>query len=152
MTEVIQLVPALPQANALGENTQCLIEAIYLHFSIQRLLITNFDALGFVVWLAALQEGSSALPVQSLDALSTRDRDYGNKAILMMAPLPVPPILASSDLVSAITNEAIVTDHHEYQATRKYDRAGQVLCMAVNSDVSVVCNVFCQWRVLLSYG
>ncbi len=152
VTEVIQLVPALPAADAQGQNTQALVEAIYLHFSVHRIFTDEIDAAGFVVWMANLQEGASALPVQSLDALSTQDRAYGNKAIMMMAPLPVPPVLGSSDLLSVATNEQVLVASHEYQARRKYDRMGQVLSMSVNCDVSVALSVFCQWRVLLSYG
>ncbi len=68
----------------------------------------------------------------------------------MMAPLPVPPVLSSQAIFT--TSEEIVAVHHEYQATRKFDRNSQVLCMTLNSDVSLVTRVFCQWRVLLSYG
>ncbi len=149
--EVIQLVPALPIADVRGQPTQCLVEAIYLHFSIRRILTTTFDALGFVVWMANIQEGGAA-PVQSLDALSTTDRAYGNKAIMMMAPLSVPPLLGTSDLLAFTVNDQIITESHEYQAMRKMDRSSNVLSLILNSDVSVVTRVFCQWRVLLSYG
>ncbi len=149
--EVVQLVPALPIADFRGQDTACLVEAVYLYFSIKRLLITDFDALGFVMWMSNIQEGGAA-PVQSLDALSTTDRAYGNKAIMLMAPLPCPPFLASSDLASAIVSAEIKAAHHEYQAMRKMDRASNVLALAINSDVSLVAQVFVQWRVLLLYG
>lgn len=149
--DVIQMIPVLPLAEIRGQPTSMLIEAIYLHFSIHRLLITELDALGFVVWVANLQEAGN-LPVQTIDALSLNDRLYGNKAIMMMAPLPVPRIALSGDLVSATVDQEVLTAHHEYQAMRKLDRSSNVLSLIVNSDVSVVCNVFCQWRVLVSYA
>ncbi len=150
-TELIQLIPAQPVADTVGARTQFLIEAIYLHFSIHRLLITELDACGFIVWQAPVTEASN-LPAQSLDALSTTDRLYANKRIMMMAPLPVPPIFLSGDLVSATVDERVMTSSHEYQAMRKHDRSNTVLAMAVNSDVDIVLSVFCQWRVLVSWA
>lgn len=149
--EVIQIVPALPLADAGMIPGQCTLEAIYLHFSIHRLLITEIDALGFLVWVANVKE-TNVEPAQALDALSLAARAYSNKNILMMAPLPVPPILASSDLLSAIVSEEVFTDHHEYQASRKINRSTDVVALTVNCDVSVATNVFVQWRALLSYG
>lgn len=148
--DVIQLIPALPIGEFRGQPTAMVIEAIYLHFSIQRLLITNFDALAFMVWVANLQEGGSA-PSQALDALTLVDRQMSNKAIMMAAPLPVPPIFLAGDLLTASVNEEIKTSSHEFQASRKLDRSSQVLSLVINSDVSVVTNVFSQWRVLVSY-
>ncbi len=152
VTEVIQLVPALPAAEARGQNTSCLVEAIYLHFSIHRILTTPLDAVAFVVWMANLQEGASALPVQALDALSLQDRAAGNKAIMMACPLPVPKNQYSGDLLSVITDDAVITCSHQYKARRKMDRMGQMLAMTVNADVDIVVRIFVQWRVLLSYG
>ncbi len=149
--EVIQLIPAQPTSEVVGGRTQFLIEAIYLNFSIRRETITELDALGFLVYQGALAEGGST-PAQALDALSTLDRSYSNKAIMMQCPLPVPKIALSGDLLSATTDAEIKVMHHEYQAKRKHDRSAQVLCMTVNSDVSSVCSVFVQWRVLVSWG
>ncbi len=149
--EVIRVIPATTTSEAAGENTQMVIEAIYMHFSIHRLLITELDALGFMVWTANVAEAGND-PSQALDALSTVDRAYANKNILMMAPLPVPRIALSSDLLSGTVTEEVLVSSHEYQASRKFDRSNQVLAMTVNSDVSVVVSVFCQWRVLVSYG
>lgn len=149
-SDVLQLIPPQPTTEIVGLPQRSVIDAIYLHFSIRRELITQVDALGFMVYQQPVAEGS-AQPAQALDALSTTDRLYANKAILMMAPLPVPPILASSDLVTAIVNEEVLTSHHEFAAMRKHDRSSQVLCMTVNCDVSDVVSCFCQWRVLLRY-
>ncbi len=146
--EVIQLVPAVLRTANLGPDTSVLIEAIYLHFSIHRLLISELDALGFLVYVSNVTE-TSELPVQALDALATDDRAYANRNILMMAPLPVPPTVASGDLLSASVNQAVLTSSHSFRATRKLDRASNVLAMTVNSDLSVVVRVFCQWRILL---
>ncbi len=151
VSEVIQLIPAQQAAAVVGRDTSCLIEAIYLNFSIHRLLITELDALGFLVYQESVGEGANT-PAQPLDALSTTDRLYANKRIMMMAPLPVPRIALSGDLLSGTVTEEVLTSHHEYQAMRKHNQASQLLCMTVNSDVSVVCSVFCQWRVLLSWG
>jgi len=151
VSEVIQLLPPQQTSVEVGNRTKCLIEAIYLHFSIHRLLITEVDALGFMVYQSAVSESSNN-PVQALDALSLQDRAYGNKRIMMMAPLPVPRITLSGDLVSVTVNEEVKVSSHEYQAMRKHDRASEVLCLTVNCDVSVVLSVFCQWRVLLSWG
>ena len=49
-TEVIQLIPPQQVATVVGARTEMLIEAIYLHFSIHRLLITEVDALAFLVY------------------------------------------------------------------------------------------------------
>lgn len=149
--EVIRIVPALATSGDTGANTRCVVEAIYLHFSIHRLLITELDALGFLVWTANVAESGSD-PSQALDALSLVDRAYANKNILMMAPLPVPRIALSSDLLSGTVTEEVLVSSHEFQASRKLDRSNQVLAMTVNSDASLVVSVFCQWRVLLSYG
>ncbi len=149
--EVIRVVPALSPSADAGADTQCVVEAIYMHFSVHRLLITELDALGFLVWTANVAESGSD-PSQALDALSTTDRAYANKNILMMAPLAVPRIGLSADLLSATVTEEVLVSSHEFQASRKLDRSNQVLAMTVNSDVSVVVSVFCQWRVLLSYG
>ncbi len=146
--EVIQLLPAVVRTANLGPDTSVVIEAIYLHFHIHRILTTVFDALGFMVWISNVTE-TSELPVQSLDALSTDDRAYANKNILMMEPLPVPPNLNSGDLLSAAVNDEIYVSSHQFRASRKLDRASNVLCLNLNSDVSAVTRVFCQWRILL---
>jgi len=150
VSEIIELIPALKVADFVGQPSSAIIEGIYLDFSIHRLLTTRFDALGFLVWVAAVGEGSEA-PIQALDALSTETRFYTNKNIMMQFPLPVPAILGTSDLGLFIANDEIKTAHFEFSARRKLDRSSQVLAMTLNSDVSVVTRVFCQWRVLLSY-
>lgn len=150
-SDVIQLVEPRPLTDTQGLPVKCTIEAIYLHFSIKRILITDFDALGFLVYTQQVSE-TSDLPLQALDALSLAERAYANKQILMMAPLPYPPIFLSSDLLSATPDNSGMVASHEFQASRKLDRSSQVLCMTLNSDVSVVVNVFAQWRILLSYG
>ncbi len=153
-SEIIRLIPPLPVGDLAGARTTFLIDAMYLHFSIRRKganAISPISALGFLVWQAAVTE-TTDVPVQSLDALSLQDRLYANKQIMMMAPLPVPPILAASDLATAIQNESVLVAHHEYQAQRKHDRANQVLAMTVNCDLGVAIEVFCQWRVLVSWS
>ncbi len=150
-SEVIQLIPPQPTAEEVGGRTDMLIEAIYLHFSIHRLLITEVDALAFLVYQSSIAEGGNN-PSQALDALTLIDRDMANKKIMMHAPLPVPRIALSSDLLSGTVTEEVLVEHHEYQAMRKHDRASQVLCLTVNSDVSIVLSVFCQWRTLVSWG
>ncbi len=149
--EIIQMIPAKPVADPSGTRDIFVIDAIYLHFSIHRILTTTFDALGFMVWQEPVQEGSNN-PIQSLDALSTTARLYSNKRIMMMAPLPVPPLLGTSDLLAFTVNDEIKTASFEFQASRKHDRSNTVLCLGLNSDVSLVTRVFCQWRVLASYG
>ncbi len=150
-SDVIQLIPAMPVAAVQNERSRFLIEAIYLNFSIHRILNTTFDALGFVVYQIPPIE-DSANPSLALDAISTSDRLYARKNIMMMAPLPVPPILGASDLATFLPNDAILTSHHEYQANRKHDTASQILCMTINLDVSVVTRVFSQWRILVSWS
>ncbi len=150
VTEVIQLVPAQQVATIVGARTEMLIEAIYLHFSVHRLLITEVDALAFLVYQASVTETGNT-PSQALNALSLIDRDAGNKRIMMHAPLAFPGINHSGDLATAQVTEEGMVAHHEYQAMRKHDRASQVLCMTINSDVSLVFNVFAQWRVLVSW-
>ncbi len=150
-TEVIQLIPPQQTSTIVGARTDLLIEAIYLHFSVHRLLITEVDAMAFLVYQSPIAEGGN-VPAQALDALTLVDRDMANKKIMMHAPLPVPRIALSGDLLSGTVTEEVLVAHHEYQAMRKHDRASQVLCLTVNSDVSVVLNVFCQWRVLVSWG
>ncbi len=148
--EIIELVPAELAATAPGADTKCTVEAIYLHFSIRRNTINETQALGFLVWVANVTEAAD-VPVQVLDALSVLPRAYGNRNILMMAPLPVPPILASSDLATAIQSEEVMTAHHEFQASRTLDRSNNVLAMSINVETLSV-SVFAQWRVLLDYG
>ncbi len=149
--EIMELVPAVLEGAPGGENTRCVIDAIYLHFSVTRIGINRLDAVGFMVWVARVGEAANT-PVQSMDALSLRDRVYANKAILMMAPLPVPPILGASDLLSFLPNDQVAVAHHDFQASRKLDRSNEVLALVVNSDVSSEVEVFVQARVLLSYG
>ncbi len=149
-SDVIQMIPAVATADLANTRTRFLIEAIYLNFSISRILTTTFDALGFCVYQMAPQEGQQN-PALALDAISTEDRLYARKNIMMMAPLPVPAILVNGFTGTVLTNDEIITSHHEYQANRKHDTASQVLCMTLNSDVSVVTRVFCQWRILVSW-
>ncbi len=152
-TDVIQLIPAVPTGGAAGDTllrTRFLIEAIYLHFSVVRVLTTDFDALGFLVYQIPPVEASN-LPSLALDALSLNPRLYARKNIMMMAPLEVPPVLGASDLATFTLSGRHMVAHHEYQAMRKHDTASQVLAMTINSDVSVVVNVFAQWRVLVSW-
>ncbi len=147
--EVIQLIPAQPVAATTNERTRFLIEAIYLNFSVQRILTTTFDSLGFLVYQIPPIE-DSANPSLALDAISTSDRLYARKNIMMMAPLDVPPIISLE--AGILVSDEIRTSHHEYQANRKHDTASQILAMTLNSDVSVVTRVFCQWRVLVSWS
>ncbi len=150
VADVIQLVPGVPIADNAGVRTTFLIEAIYLHFHVHRLLITELDALGFLVYQGNVSDSGNN-PVQALDALSLEDRLYSRKQLMMMGPLEVPPIVVSGDLLTATTDERVLVSSHEYQANRKHDRSQQILCLTVNSDVSVVTSVFCQWRVLVSW-
>ncbi len=149
--DVFQIAPAISRTVAEVGRTDCLISAIYVHISTHRLLTTSFDALGLIVWVANVSEGS-ANPVQTLDALAVDVRAYSNKNILIMEPLEVPPVLASSDLLSVTTDDRIMTHKATFQATRKLDRGQQVLCLQLNSDVSDVVRCFVQVRALLSYG
>ncbi len=151
VSEIIQMIPAQLTTESAGDRTQTLIEAIYLKFSVKRLLITELDAAGFIVYQGQVATGSNN-PAQVVDALSLSSRVYQNKNIMMMAPLPVPKIGLSGDLLSATITGEIQTGEFEYQAMRKHDLSNQVLCLVVNTDVSVVLNVFCQWRVLVSWG
>ncbi len=145
---VIKLLPALPRTGNLGRDNKVIIEAIYLHFAIKRIFVTDFDALAFLVWVANVTE-TSDLPVQTINALSLDSRMYANRAIMMAAPLPVPRNWVSGDLATAtaFTGEVLVA-HHEFQASRKVDLASNVVSLILNSDVSVVTSVFCQWRML----
>jgi len=148
---VFQLAPAIARTVPEIGRTECLIQAIYVHISTHRILTTSLDAAGLIVWLANVSEGS-ANPAQTLDALSPDPRAYANKNILAMEPLAVPPVLASGDLLSVTTSEEIKVHKATYQASRKFDRAQQVLCLQINTDVSDVIRCFVQARVLLSYG
>lgn len=148
--ELIQLLPPLQTATIAGLPSKVVVEAIYLNFSVHRLLTAEVDALGFLVWVANRQENSN-LPVQALDALSLIDTSYANPHIMMMAPLPVPPVTHSSDLGAVAADLRVDVAHHEFQANRGVDRAQEMVVMSVNCDVSVVLSVFCQWRMLLAY-
>ncbi len=149
-TEVVELIPATLAGDPIGALTKYTIEAIYLHFSTRRVGIVSAEALGFLVWVANAAEGGN-VPVQALDALSTESRFYGNKNIVMMQPLEVPPFLASGDLATAIPNGGVMTEHHEFQASRKFDRSNQVLAMTINCETAVVVETFAQWRILLEF-
>ncbi len=149
--EVIQLVSPIQVATQQGGPSECIIKAVYLHFSSKRILLTSFDSFGFIMWIATRQENAN-LPVQSLDAIPVNDNPYVNKNIMLMAPLEVPPLLAVGDLLSFQTNDQLITEHHTFESNRKLDRQSQILCLNLNSDVSVVMRTFVQWRVLLQYG
>ncbi len=149
VADVVQLIPGVPIADDAGARNKFLIEAMYLHFSVHRALITEVDALAFLVYQSNMSDSGNN-PLAALDALSLEDRLYGRKQLMMMGPLPVPAIIF--DGVSAFTTqEQVLVASYEYQAKRKHDRGQQVLCMTVNCDVSLVCRVFCQWRVLVSW-
>ncbi len=150
-SELLELVPAVLRTSAAGPRTDCLIEAIYVHVHTHRLLTTTLDACGIIVWTAVVSEGADA-PAQSLNAIPTDARAYGNKNILIMAPVPVPPLLGSSDLLSVTPDDQVMVSSYEYQASRKLDRQNQVLALTINSDVSSVLRCFVQVRVLLSWG
>ncbi len=148
--EIIALIEPIGVGDSVGVRTRFNIEAIYAHFSIRRLGIAEVEAMGFMVYQIQPSEASS-LPLAALDALSTTARAYSNKAIMMMAPLPIPPFLASSDLATAIPSDEVMVVHHEFQANRKHDRANQVLCMAVNAETDLEVSVFVQWRIWVTY-
>ncbi len=150
-TGILEIAPALLRTAPVQGRTDCLIEAIYIHISTHRVLTTTLDAAGIIVWVANVSEGSDNAS-QTLDALSTEDRAYSNKNILIMEPFAVPPTVSSSDLVSVAINDAVLVSKHSFQATRKLDRSSQVLALQVNADVSDVIRCFIQVRALLSYG
>ncbi len=149
--EITQLIPAAPLGAAVQSNrTQFRIDAIYLQFHIRRILITTMDACSFLVYQMAPQE-NSLQPAMALDALSVLPRMYQRKNILMQGPLPVPPLLGASDLLTFVVNDEIKTAQFQFKANRKHDTSKEVLCLVINSDVSVVLRVFVQWRILLSW-
>ncbi len=148
---IMQILPALTSSSNPEGRTQVLLEALYVRISTRRVGINAVDAAGVVVWVANVSEGSNN-PVQSLDALSTQSRAYANKNILILEQLPVPPILASGDLLTAIASEETMVSEHRYNARRKIDRSNQVLSLMVNCDVSDEVRCFVQVRALLSYG
>lgn len=149
-TDVIQMVTALDRTADMGQPSKCLIEAIYLKASIRRLLTTTMASLTYMVWLGNVSEGSD-LPIQALNSQSLDARAYGNSDILMHSAMPVPPLLGTSDLLAFTVNDEIRAEAYEFQATRKFDRSRQILCLVANSDVDAMVRVFFQWRVLLSY-
>ncbi len=151
VSDIIELLPALKVADFVGQPSAVVVEAIYMHFHVKRILITDFDALAFLVYVGSIGEGSEA-PIQALDALSLETRFWSNSRIMMQGPLAYPPMNSSGDLATAIPDNRGMVQSYEYQASRKVDRSNQVVCMTVNSDVSVVTNVFVQWRMLLSYA
>ncbi len=148
---VMQLAPAISRTVPEVGRTDCLIQAMYIHVSSHRILTTSFDAMGLVVWVANVSEASQN-SAQSLDALSLDSRAYSNKNILVLEPMAVPPVLASGDLATVTTDDRVLTHKATFQASRKLDRAQQVLCLQINTDVSDVMRCFVQARVLLSYG
>ncbi len=151
-SEVIQLVPAIPIADAQGAPAKCVIKAVYLHFSSRRILLSQIDAFGFIMWVANRQENSD-LPIQSLNAIATASGPYANKAILLNAPLNVPPVILQNSTGPIFnTGDGLIAEHHTYEAERRLDRNSQILCLNLNSDLSVVMRTFVQWRVLLAYG
>ncbi len=149
-TEVVELIPATLATDPIGALTKYTIEAIYLHFSTRRVGIVDVEALGFLVWVANAAEGGN-VPVQALDALSLEARFYGNKNIMMMAPLEVPKFIGSGDLATAIPSGEIKVAHHEFQASRKFDRSNQVLAMTINAETALQVETFAQWRILLEF-
>ncbi len=150
VADLIQLIPGRPLADDTGIRTQFLIEAMYLHFHVHRLLITELDALAFCVYQGNMSDSGNN-PVQALDALSLQGRLYSRKQIMMMAPLAVPALLPVGDAGTFVTSDEILVSSHEYQASRKHDRSQQILTLCVNADVSAVIRVFVQWRVLTSW-
>jgi len=169
--EVLQLIPSIQTGELAQEVSEFTIEAIYLHFSIRRILISAIDALGFLVYQGEVVEGGNnpaqaldalaqapreysnkrIMMMEALDALAQAPREYSNKRIMMMAPLPVPPILGTSDLLAFTTDSQVLVAHHEFQASRKHNRSNTILCMTVNCDISVATRIFCQWRVLVNF-
>jgi len=149
--DIMEIVPAIPRTSELGGDTQCLIEALYIHVSTQRLLISNFDACGIIVWTANVVEGGDS-PAQTLDALSLDGRAYANKNILVLAQISVPPVIPVGDAATFATSDELRTSTFEYQATRKLDRSNQVLSLIINTDLTGVVRCFVQVRCLLSYG
>ncbi len=150
-SELLVLVPPIQTTEIVGGPQSCLIEAIYLNFSVRRILISTIDALTYLVYVGDLADNSNLVST-ALNSQSLNDRLYSRKDLMMMGPLPVPPLLGASDLLTFVVNDEVVTHHAEYQASRKLNRASQSVVMAVNCDVSIATRVFCQWRVLLSYG
>lgn len=149
--DVIQMIPPIQTVEVTQQRGEMLIEAIYLHFSVVRLDDSALTALGFVVYQGEVTEGGN-LPSQALNALPTTNREYSNKRIMVMAPLPIPPILVTDmELLTTVPDLSVLVAHHEYQAMRKHNRSNTILCMAVNTQVDDALEVFCQWRVLASW-
>lgn len=149
--ELTQMIPGTPIADVAGERTKLTIEAIYLHFSLSRLLTTTVQACSFLVWMSRMIESGNN-PIQGLNALELTSRPWGNKAIMMTGPLAIPPVLAQSDLAAFVTSEEHMVSSHEFQASRKMDRASEVLTLTVNCDTSLVLQVFAQWRIWVTWG
>lgn len=71
VSDVIEMIPAIPRTAEIGAPTQLLIEAIYMHFSIKRILITDFDALGFLVYQTPVGRLVTTLYSHSMRSLWT---------------------------------------------------------------------------------
>ncbi len=149
--DIMEIIPAISRTAVGGPQTSCLIEAMYIKVHTRREAISALDAAAVIVWTGTVIESGDA-PLQSLDAIATDARAYANKNIMLNEPIEVPPLLGASDLLSFVTNDQVLVSSFQYQASRKLDRSTQVLCLAVNADVSAVLNCFVQARVLLSYG
>ncbi len=151
VADVMEIVPAVLKASVAGPDTSYLLEAMYIKVSTRRIGVAAFDAAGIIVWTAPVVEGGDS-PAQTLDAVSTDARAYANKCILLMEALPVPALLATSDLLAFVPNDEVVVTRFEYQAKRKIDRSNTVLALIINSDLSNQLRCFVQVRALLSYG
>ena len=152
VSEVIQMAACLVDSDVMGDVT---LEAFYLHLSIQRILVTGFDALGYIVvnQKCALATGN---PIEVLNPLAlstgTADAELGSRDILMQGLLPCPGTAQVGDSAAQTTDGSLQIAEVHYKARRRVHRLTHGIYLHITSDVSAVTRVFASGRVLFRYA
>ncbi len=136
---IIQLVPTIAE-NVADAQQDMVLEVSHIHLSIRRLLITNVDALGFVVWMGKVLVGTST-PAQGLDPLSQSTFAWADGDIMLQGLLPVPPVISAGDTGVAEIDRSNTNFYIRVKSKRKFKRANHGIFLALACDVTNVVKV-----------
>ncbi len=150
LNEISLLCPSLSISDIQGDVT---IEKIRMDLTIRRLLAGDLQGCAYVIAIQKTTE-ADGLPIEVLNPLNTTGDNFelGNRDILMVGALPVPPAMPIGNGSGSQIARENRLHHDEFNGRRKLHRMNHALTLTVVADTSLVLNVLMIVRVLLRYS
>lgn len=146
---VADIISLLPTNSIVEAAANVVFERCIIDFWTRRLLVTQPEALGFMVWDGDVLSGTTT-PVEALDPLSGSTFSWAHKAIMQKGGLPVPPVFFNG--VSNAVGGELLHSQVDINVKRKLSRRNQQINLVVRCDLSSVMRVFTTWRTYYTYA